>query len=248
MTGNSTKGGLNLIQQKESGDGCWSCGAMRAAHYCQSCGKVQPPRPVNYFTFFGLPRKLNLDVAALERDFYRLSRKLHPDTSVNATADEQGWSLEQSSHLNDAYRTLKDPVTRTEYLLHLEGAAMEEQSQAATEKARASGQLKKQIVPPELLEEVFELNMQLEELRAAKTLGEVDASLIRDLGQQKQHLESMLSKVDAELRARWSDWDARIEHGATGEAQIAVRDRMVDILNRRNYLRNLVRDVNEALG
>ena len=163
-------------------------------------------------------------------------------------SDEQGWSLEQSSHLNDAYRTLKDPVTRTEYLLHLEGAAMEEQSQAATEKARASGQLKKQIVPPELLEEVFELNLQLEELRAASKFGEVDANLIRDLGQQKQHLESMLSKVDAELRMCWSDWDALIEPGATGKAQIAVRDRMVDILNRRNYLRNLVRDVNEALG
>ncbi|HYV72852.1 MAG TPA: hypothetical protein VFB24_01215, partial [Candidatus Binatia bacterium] len=58
---------------------CYSCGAMRAAHYCQECGKVQPPAPVDYFTFFALPQKLNLDTALLERDVYALSRKLHPD-------------------------------------------------------------------------------------------------------------------------------------------------------------------------
>ena len=58
---------------------------MRAAHYCQECGKVQPPAPVDYFAFFGLPYKLNLDTAQLERDFYALSRKLHPD--INARAD-----------------------------------------------------------------------------------------------------------------------------------------------------------------
>ena len=144
---------------------CWSCGSMRAAHFCESCGKVQPPVPVDYFTFFGLPRKLNLDVAALEKEFYELSRKLHPDLNARAGSQEQEWSLEQSSLLNDAYRTLKDPIKRTEYLLHLEGVELEEQSKSATEQARATGEIKKQIVPPDLLEEVFELNMQLEELR-----------------------------------------------------------------------------------
>jgi molecular chaperone HscB len=61
---------------------CWSCGTMRAAQFCESCGKVQPPMPVDYFTFFGLPRKLKLDVPALEKDFYELSRKLHPDLNA----------------------------------------------------------------------------------------------------------------------------------------------------------------------
>src|ERR1700732_2937856 len=91
---------------------CWSCGAMLAAHFCQACGKVQPPAPVDYFTFFGLPRKLNADVAALERSFYELSRKLHPDLNARAGTQEQEWSMEQSSLLNDAYRTLKDPIKR----------------------------------------------------------------------------------------------------------------------------------------
>ena len=134
---------------------------MRAVHFCSSCGKVQPPVPVDYFTFFGFPRKLNLDTAELEKEFYALSRRLHPDLFAQANPEERAFSLEQSSMLNDAYRTLKDPIKRTEYLLRLEGVELEEQSKQATEKARATGELKKQVVPPDLLEEVFELPAQL---------------------------------------------------------------------------------------
>ena len=101
---------------------------MRAAHFCDACGKVQPPAPSDYFTFFGLPRKLNLDVTTLEKDFYELSRKLHPDLNARAGSQEQEWSLQQSSLLNDAHRTLKDPIKRTQYLLKLEGVELEEQS------------------------------------------------------------------------------------------------------------------------
>src|SRR5690242_9534438 len=124
---------------------CWACGDMRAAQFCTSCGKVQPPQPVDYFAFFGLPRKLNLDAAVLEREFYSLSRKLHPDIHAGHESREQQWSLEQSSRLNDAYRTLKDPIRRTEYLLRMEGVELEGQSKAATEEARKTGE-KKQIV------------------------------------------------------------------------------------------------------
>lgn len=121
---------------------------MRAAHFCESCGKVQPPAPSNYFAFFGLPLRLNLDVAGLEKDFYALSRKLHPDLNAGTGSREQEWSLEQSSMLNDAYRTLKDPIKRTQYLLHLEGVELEEQSKAATEQARASGEIKNRSCRP----------------------------------------------------------------------------------------------------
>src|SRR5256885_14099102 len=162
----------SLIMPGEETSTCWSCGTMRAVHFCSACGKVQPPVPVDYFTFFGFPRKLNLNLAALEKEFYVLSRHLHPDMSAQADSQERTWSLEQSSLLNDAYRTLKDPIKRTEYLLELEGVNLEEQSTSATATARASGEEKKQVVPPELLEEVFELNMQLQELRMAKELGE----------------------------------------------------------------------------
>src|SRR6202521_4648530 len=157
-----SKPGLTNITAKpapEETQSCWSCGTMRAAHFCTACGKVQPPAPVDYFTFFGLPRKLDLNLPQLERGFYELSRKLHPDLYAGAPEQEQQWSLEQSSLLNDAYRTLQDPIKRTEYLLHLEGGELEDKSKSATERARATGETKKQIVPPDLLEEVFELNM-----------------------------------------------------------------------------------------
>ena len=120
--------------------------------------------PLDYFAFFGLPRKLSLDVAALEKDFYVLSRKLHPDRFANKPVEEQEQALRQGSLLNDAYRTLKHPIERTEYLLSLEGVELEEQSRKATDDSNAAGTLKKQLVPPDLLEEVFELNMQLEEM------------------------------------------------------------------------------------
>ncbi|MGA9306561.1 MAG: Fe-S protein assembly co-chaperone HscB [Candidatus Sulfotelmatobacter sp.] len=247
--------GLTNITAKpapEETQSCWSCGTMRAVHFCQACGKVQPPAPVDYFAFFGLPRKLDLDVAILEKDFYELSRKLHPDLNAQVGSQEQEWSLQQSSLLNDAHRTLKDPIKRTEYLLKLEGVELEEQSKTATEKARSTGEIKKQIVPPELLAEVFDLNMQLEELRTQKKMGEDDPALIEEIGNQKHDLEEKQEALLHELQRRWKVWDGMIQRESNGqpvsdEERRQERDKMVDVLNRRNYIRNLVRDVNEVL-
>jgi molecular chaperone HscB len=251
VTTKSTLTAINTKPIPQDTHTCWSCGDMRAAHFCASCGKVQPPSPVDYFTFFGMPPKLNLDVAALEKDFYELSRKLHPDLNARAGSQEQEWSLEQSSLLNDAYRTLRDPIKRTEYLLHLEGVALEEQSKAATEQARATGEVKKQIVPPDLLEEVFELNMQLEELRMNKKVGEDDPNLATEITGHKVALEAKHEALLQELQTYWTDWDNLIErnHGskAPAEERAKITAKMVDLLNRRNYIRNLVRDVNAAL-
>ena len=247
----TTKSALTAISAKplpEDTHSCWSCGSMRAAHFCESCGKVQPPVPVDYFSFFGLPPKLNIDVAALEKNFYELSRKLHPDLNARAGTQEQEWSMEQSSLLNDAYRTLKDPIKRTAYLLHLEGVVLEEQSKSATEQARATGEIKKQIVPPDLLEEVFELNMQLEELRMNKKVGEDDPTLIAEIGKQKQSLEAKHEALLQELQTYWKDWDSVIDRSPAASAEREqVTGKMVDVLNRRNYIRNLLRDVNAAL-
>jgi molecular chaperone HscB len=221
---------------------------MRAAHFCEACGKVQPAAPADYFRFFGLPRKMNIDIPALEKDFYALSRKLHPDLSARASSQEQQWSLEQSSLLNDAYRTLRDSIKRTRYLLKLEGVELEEQSKSATEQARATGEAKKQIVPPDLLEEVFELNMQLEEWRMHKKMGEDDPSLKQEIEKQKAALEAKHESLLQELKTRWNEWDALLDRPeATPEQRSAIVGQMVDVFNRRNYIRNLVRDVNAAI-
>lgn len=247
-----TKSSLTEIGAKplpQETNSCWSCGSMRAAHFCASCGKVQPPAPVDYFTFFGLGRKLNVDVPSLEKDFYELSRKLHPDLNARAGTQEQLWSLEQSSLLNDAYRTLRDPIKRTQYLLKLEGVELEEQSKSATEQARASGGLKKQIVPPDLLEEVFELNMQLEELKMNKQMEEDDPALTAEITKHKVALESKYEALLQELQSYWKDWDELIARnpGAESSERKQMIGKMVDVLNRRNYIRNLVRDVNAAI-
>jgi len=201
----------------------------------------------NYFTFFDLPRKLHIDIVSLEKQFYGLSRKLHPDRFASKPVFEQEAALTASSLLNDAYRTLKDPILRTQYLLKLEGVELEEQSKAATDAARASGEQKKQVVPPELLEEVFELNMQLQEMRAAKAMGEEEPELRRDLMTAKDAFDAKMVETQAELEGLWSAWDAGVDAGDEA-AKARARDAMVELLNKRSYLRNLVRDVNEALG
>ena len=141
----------------------------------------------------------------LEREFYALSRKLHPDVYSRASAREQAWSLEKTSQLNDAYRTLKDPISRTEYLLMLEGIQLEEQSKTATEQARASGVDKKQTVPAELLEEAFELNMLLEEAK----MGGVDDELRGQLNATRTALTARLKAMQDELRAAWKQMGRR---------------------------------------
>jgi molecular chaperone HscB len=184
---------------------------------------------------------------ALEKQFYTMSRRLHPDRFASKPVAEQEAALAQSSLLNDAYRTLKDPILRTQYLLKLEGVELEEQSKAATEAARASGEVKKQVVPPELLEEVFELNMQLQEMRAANKMGEDEPELRRDLMTAKDAFDAKMVETQAELEGLWATWDLGVDVGDETQ-KTRAKDAMVELLNKRSYLRNLVRDVNEALG
>lgn len=209
----------------------------------------KPETTPDYFQVFGLLRKLTLDPAELEKEFYAQSRKLHPDRFAGKSVEEQEWATEQSSLLNDAYRTLKDPIARTEYLLSLEGVNMEEQSRAATDSARASGTEKKQVVPPELLEEVFEMNMQLQEMKMAHQMGEEpDAETQHGLEASRANFQSKLSGIDEDLKAQWTRWDAVVDCGAAdGTRGAEVRDAIVEVLNRRSYVRNLVRDVGAAL-
>ena len=201
----------------------------------------------DYFQIFSLPRHLRIDTAALETAFYAQSRKLHPDRFASKPLAEQEFALAASSRLNDAYRTLKDPILRTQCLLTLEGVELEEQSKAATEAARTSGTEKKQLIPPELLEEVFDLNMQLMEMKAAKEMGdEADPDLRRDLEAAAQTFNTKMTETQTELESLWLQWDTAENAGDTA-AQSTVKDAMVTLLNKRSYLRNLVRDVNAAL-
>jgi len=246
-TGSKPEPALQVLKNGTQPNACWSCGDMRAALFCDSCGKLQPAAPSDYFGFFGLTRKLNLDAAELEQEFYRLSRKLHPDLYARASRQEQQWSLEKSSQLNDAYRALRDPIARTEYLLKLEGLRLEEQSKSATEQARETGAQKQQTVPPELLEEVFELNMQLEEARLNRKMGERDPELLRQLESTRGQLRAKHEALMDELKRCWDEWDALLERDPGRTERRAMCEKMLAVLNRRSYIRNLVRDVTEVL-
>jgi molecular chaperone HscB len=227
---------------------CWSCGSENDAdaQFCANCGKLQPSTPIDYYAFFGLPRRFQLDTAALEKQFYRLSRKFHPDLYARAGADEQRWSLEKSSVLNDAWRTLRDPLKHTEYMLGLAGIRLEEQSRDASDRAAESGTAKQQVVPPDLLEEVFELNMQLEEMRMAKASGADDPEARASLEAAKQNFDTQLKTSEKDLQRLWGEWDGAAE-ASNSETQQTAQQEMVDLLNRRSYIRNLLRDVEEAL-
>src|SRR5215467_6153557 len=140
----------------------------------------------DFFAIFDLPRKLWIEMSELEQKFLQMSWKLHPDNFVNASEEERELSLKRSSELNDAYRTLRDPIARVEYLLAIEGE-------------RKEGE-KKQQAPPELLEEVFELNESLGELREAKASGEDVDELKASLQEAEKDFQEKLGGVDAELQ------------------------------------------------
>ena len=146
-------------------------------------------------------------------------------------------SLERSSQLNDAYRALTDPIARVEYLLAREGM-------------RKEGQQKQQ-APPELLEEVFELNESLDELRSARQAGGDAAEMARltkTLESAEKHFEEKLAGVDAELNALFVSWDVALDAGADATARRKLLDQMNAALNRRSYIRNLVTGVQRELA
>jgi molecular chaperone HscB len=188
-------------------------------------------KPVDYFAIFALPRKLWIEMSALEQKFLQLSWKLHPDNFVNASEQERELSLRRSSELNDAYRTLRDPVGRIEYLLGIEGA-------------RKEGEHKQQ-APPELLEEVFELNESLDELRETKASGGDLAALKSRLESAEKNFQGKLGEVDVQLQTAAREWDAALDGDTATRNKIKAR--LNELLNRRSYVRNLVTNVQKEL-
>jgi molecular chaperone HscB len=184
-----------------------------------------PTLSKNYFRFFGLDSKLVVDLPDLQKRFYDLSRQWHPDKFSRKSPDEQAQALEATSILNDGYRTLRDPVKRAEYLL--------------TEEGYPIGEQRSKDVPPELLEEVFELNMMLEELKS----GDEDAR--PQLESAKHKFFELRSNVDDELQTLFARYDASDAQSETAKQALhEVRG----LLNRRRYIENLIRDVDRALN
>jgi molecular chaperone HscB len=198
---------------------CWQCNQPTEGKlFCPACNSLQPP-PRDYHALLGLERKLNLNMQDLQQRFYELSRRLHPDRFMRRPEQEREYSLDASSILNDAYRTLKDPVKRAQYVLKQEGFDIGEQ--------------RSKDVPPELLEEVFELNMALEELRAG------DDSARPQLEQAETNFAGMMTGVDHQLEALFTKYDATPDRETLSEIR--------GVLNRRKYIQNLLDEVQAEL-
>jgi molecular chaperone HscB len=168
-----------------------------------------------YYEAFELEPALSLDADELKRRFYNRSRQWHPDRFSRASSAEQEKALEMTAVLNDAFRTLRDPIARAEYFLKENGIELSKEA------------------PPELLEEVFELNMALEELRDG------DDSARPQLIEARDRFVAMRETIDGELSASALRYDASREK--------AVLDEIRATLNRRRYIRNLIKEVENVL-
>ncbi len=175
---------------------------------------------MDYYRVLGIDPKLQLNLNELQQLFYGRSRELHPDRFARAEASVRDAALQESSTLNDAYRTLRDPLQRAEYFLKHRGFDIGEQGTKE--------------VPPELLEEVFELNMALEELKDG------DESARPQLVSARDHFSTLLGESDIELEKLFAVHDA-----TPGEDTLK---QIRGLLNRRRYIQNLLRDVNGYLS
>ncbi|MGQ0809966.1 MAG: Fe-S protein assembly co-chaperone HscB [Nitrospiraceae bacterium] len=220
---------------------CWHCQSeMTGEYFCERCVKVQPvSKDMDYFTCLGLPRRLNIDQPQLETKFYELSRAFHPDFYEGKTDTEQAISLSNSALLNTAYRTLKDPVQRAEYLLRLEAGSAKD--------IRTSP-------PADLFEEILALQDNLEEFRAASSSQSNTAleSLRTQLHMDRKMLDQRQGQMEARLFQLFSVWDRLQDRAEANDQSRSEREAILkeirEILSNRTYVQNIVRDLTTTIG
>ena len=177
---------------------------------------------MDYFEVFGLPRALAIDPASLERTFHELSRKYHPDYFTTASEAGRVQAVRMTALINDAYRTLRNPIRRVEYLLSLEGF-------------KSDGSK----VPQSLLMEVFEINEQLEEVKAGRASPEHVDSLRAQIQEKRE-------QFDKELQKASDEWDALLKNGVP-EAKLKEQlAKLTEIVSESSYIRNLEKELESA--
>ena len=218
---------------------CRHCGAGAPVdvHFCPQCERILTlARHGDYFIFFGLPRKLTIDLEDLERRFRSLSRQFHPDYFYTASAAERIASLERASYLNDAYRVLKQPLDRAEYLLKVEGLPGVGRHQDASE------------LPAGVLEEVFALNEELDEVRAAREAGVPAEQVQARLEASRRPVEERAARQEAQLEALFQRWDKQVDEEAPPDVRRATLESLRGLLQERSYIANLIAATDRERG
>jgi len=206
---------------------------------CLSCGRRQEPRLIcadcgtplsaslDSFAALELPRKLSIDLAALERIYHDLSRKIHPDRFASRDARIRDASLRATALLTRSYRTLRDPTARGLYWLELNGEKLGENNKR---------------VPAELAELVFEVQEQLASMHDAYG----DSSLIADVEKRRVELQATMDETVAELERNFIRWDRVLSEIPETDRKMLTTE-LKAILSKIAYIRTLIRDVDRAL-
>ena len=219
---------------------CRNCGAGAPVdeHFCPQCNRILAlGRYGDFFSFLGVPRKLGLDAQDLERRFRDLSRKFHPDYFYNAPPPERLASLERSSYLNDAYRTLRDPAARIEHLLAIEGLPSARSDEGTTQ------------VPPALLEEVFALNEELDEIREQRESGGGESQLRSRLEKARQPIERKREEHARRIQEMSDRYDSQAASPADRKATLeALREQLLEQKYIANLLATIAREESQIGG
>ena len=216
---------------------CRNCGAGAPVdeHFCPQCSRILAlGRHGDYFAFLGLPRHLTIDAQDLEKRFRDLSRKFHPDYYYNAAPAERLASLERSSYLNDAYRAIKNPVSRVEHLLAIEGLPPAKSDDGTAK------------VPPSLLEEVFALNEELDEIRELRESGADPDVLRARLESARAPIDEKREEHERQLQALSARWDS--EEGAPAADRRTTLEALRERLLERNYINNLLATIEREVA
>ena len=184
---------------------------------------------MNFFEVFELPRRLAIDGEDLQRRFHERSRAVHPDRFARATPAERRGALERATWVNQAYRTLRDPIARVDYLVRLEEGRSTREGSEARPKA-----------PPALLAEMFEIQEALAEAKTGPLDDATRASLVEQRDRLRERYGAEEARLTGPLAARW-------DAAAPAERPAALAA-LKEALAARAYLRTVINDLAEALG
>lgn len=191
--------------------------------YCSECGRILPPIQSNYFDVFGLPvDRLMIDISQLEKRFLELSRKYHPDRFASKTPLENQIAHEYSSAINNAYRTLKEPISRAKYVVERQLGSIEEKSAH---------------VPPDMAEFFFEIHDVLDTIRESN--GNAPELALKEVQKAEQELREKVKELETNLEQQFAVYDS-----APDKQNL---EKIKEILSERSYIRSFLRQIDNTL-
>jgi molecular chaperone HscB len=195
------------------------------SEFCGSCGKILPPAPDRspYEVLGFEARRLFLDARDLEERLFQLSKKFHPDRFAGKSSLEIQFSHDHSSAVNNAYRSLKNPISRAKHAVESELGSIEEKSAS---------------VPMDMADLFFEVHEHLDAIQEAD--GNPPEDALKAVASAESELRMKVRELETELSELFVEYDA--------EPQRAKIEKMKEILSHRSYIQSFLRQVDSTLG